>query len=156
MACSEGAFIGQEAGGGDVLKVAGAGWPGDVQRQRQVRRPWGRAGGERSWRRGSVGTHGRAHVGRHRAERQRERRGGPGGFLPFLPCLMARVGAGEAGARQRGSPRYGYRARAYGDDVGHNKVDFPGFRPPSVRSNARMNFEFEILKSASVGYQDTS
>jgi hypothetical protein len=105
MVCSEGLFIGQEAGGGDGQKVAGAGGSSDVQWQSRVWRPWGHAGGVRSWRRGTVGMLWRAHAGRHRAERQRERRGGPGGFLPFLPCLMARVGAEEAGARQRGSPR---------------------------------------------------
>jgi hypothetical protein len=70
----------------------GQGWPeggrcggsGDVHGQSRARRPWGRAGGVRSWRRGTVGTRWRAHAGRHRAERQRGRRGGPGGFPPFL------------------------------------------------------------------------
>jgi hypothetical protein len=31
---------------------------------------------------------------------QREREGGPGGFLRFLPCLTARVRAGKMGSRQ--------------------------------------------------------
>jgi hypothetical protein len=81
---------------------------------------------------------------------------GSGLFPPFLPSLTARVGAEEAGARQRGSPRACYRARVYGDSVGHSSLDFPKFCPPGVRHNARMNFKFEFLKTSTVGCQDIS
>jgi hypothetical protein len=96
-ACSEGAFIGQEGAGRGVQKVAGAGGSGDVHGQSRARRPWGRAGGVWSRRRGTVGRRWRAHAGRHRAESRGQGEGGPGGFFPLLPCLTAWVGAGEAG-----------------------------------------------------------
>jgi hypothetical protein len=38
-------------------------------------------------------------------QRAEGKRGGSGRFPPCLPCLTARVGAEEAGARPRGSPR---------------------------------------------------
>jgi hypothetical protein len=41
---------------------------------------------------------------------QWEREGGSGRFPPCLPCLTARVGAGEAGARPRDVHKHGYRA----------------------------------------------
>jgi hypothetical protein len=129
------------------------GGPGDVHQRCQVRRPWGCASGVWSWRRGTVGTHWRAHASRHRAGRQRERRGGPGGFFPFLPCLTAWVGAKEAEARPRGVHKHGYRARANGNSVGHSGFDFPGFRPPTVRSNARKNSKFKFLKRFTLGCQ---
>jgi hypothetical protein len=86
-------------------------------------------------------------------QRAEGKRGGSGRFPPCLPCLTARVGAGEAGARPRGVHEHGYRARANGNSVGHSSSIFPGFRPPSVRSNARKNSKFEFLKSFTLGCQ---
>jgi hypothetical protein len=40
------------------------------------------------------------------------------------------------------------------NSVYHSEPIFPGFRSPRVRSNARKNFKFEILKTATVGCQD--
>jgi hypothetical protein len=100
--CSDGAFIGQEVGGEGGQKVAGAGALATCDGQHRARRPCARAGGVLSWRRGTVGRRWRDYAGRQLAERKRERRGGPGGVLLFLPCLTARVGAGEAGL-DRGS-----------------------------------------------------
>jgi hypothetical protein len=84
-------------------------------------------------------------------QRAEGKRGGSGRFPPCLPCLTARVGAGEAGARQRGVHEHGYRARANGNRVGHSRIDFLDFCPPGVRQNARMNFKFEFLKTSTVG-----
>jgi hypothetical protein len=150
-ACSEEAFIGQEAGGKDGQKVAGAGGSGDVHGQSRARRPWGRAGGVRSWRRGTVGMRWQAHAGRHRAERQRERRGGPGGFIPFLPCLMARVGAEEAGARPRGVHEHGYRARTNGNSVGHSSFDFSWISPTKCSVKCPQEFKIQIFEKFHFG-----
>jgi hypothetical protein len=42
------------------------------------------------------------------------------------------------------------------NSVGHNRYDFLDFCPLGARSNARKNFKFEFLKTATVGYQDIS
>jgi hypothetical protein len=42
------------------------------------------------------------------------------------------------------------------NSVGPVEPIFPGFRSPRVRSNARKNFKFEFLKTATVGGQDIS
>jgi hypothetical protein len=108
----------------------------------------------RSRRRGTVGVLWRAHAGRKRAERQRGKERGPGLFPLFLPGLSDGVRASEAGDRQQGILRVRRRARVYGEAVIYSRLGFTEFRPKGVRSNARMNFEFEILKTATVGCQD--
>jgi hypothetical protein len=77
MECSEGVFIGQEAGSGGGQKVAGAVVRRRATGQCRARRPWERAGEVRSRRRGTVGVLWRAHTGRKRAERQRGKERGP-------------------------------------------------------------------------------
>jgi hypothetical protein len=43
---------------------------------------------------------------------------------------------------------------ANGNSVGHSRLGFAKIRPQGVRSNARMNSEFEFLKTATVGCKD--
>jgi hypothetical protein len=69
---------------------------GDVHGQSRARRPWGRAGGVWSRRRGTVGRRWRDHAGRHRAGRQRARRGGSRRFPPF-PSMSHGPGRGRGG-----------------------------------------------------------
>jgi hypothetical protein len=127
-----------------------------LQRQRRARRPWERAGEVRSWRRGTVGVPWRAHAGRYRAERQKERRGGPGCFSTFFRVSRPGSGQGGCGVDRGELYAYGDEAREYGEAVTYSSLDFTEFRPPSVRSNARMKLNFENLNSATVGCQDTS
>jgi hypothetical protein len=127
---------------------------GGLQHQRQARRPWEHAGEVRSRLRGTVGVLWRAHAGRKCAERQRGKERGPGLFPPFLPVLSDGVRAGEVWSRQRGGLQVRRRVRAYEIGVGYSSLICPVFCPQSVRHNARMKFEFEILKYATVGYQD--
>jgi hypothetical protein len=56
LVCSEGLFIGQKGAGARVSSGGRGGVSGDVHGQSRARRPWGRAGGVLSWRRGTVGT----------------------------------------------------------------------------------------------------
>jgi hypothetical protein len=42
----------------------------------------------------------------------------------------------------------------YGEAIIYSRFGFTEFRPQGVRSNARMNFKFEILKTITVGCQD--
>jgi hypothetical protein len=81
---------------------------------------------------------------------------GSGLFLHFLPSLLDGVRAGGLWSRQRGTLRVRRRARAYEIGVINSGFDFTEICPPSVRSNARMKLNFENLKSATVGCQDTS
>jgi hypothetical protein len=148
--CSEGDFIGQEIGGEGGQKVAGAGALATCDGQHRAQRPCARAGGVLSWRRGTVGRHWRDHAGRPLAERKRERRGGPGGVLLFLPCLTAWVGAEGAGLDSGGLHEHGYRAGANGNSDAHSDFGFLDFYPPRVRSKARKNSNFKFLKTATV------
>jgi hypothetical protein len=142
----------ERAGVGVSRRWGSDGW----QRQRRARRPWERAGEVRSRRWGTVGVLWRAHAGRKGAERQRGKERGPGLFPPFLPGLSDGVRAGEVWSRQRGTLRVRRRARAYEIGVINSGFDFTEICPPSVRSNAHMNLNFENLKSATVGCQDNS
>jgi hypothetical protein len=90
-------------------------------------------------------------------QRAEGKRGGSGRVLPlFLHVSRPGSGQGRLGLDRGGVHEHGYRARANGNSVGHSSFDFPKFCPPGVRHNARMNFKFEFLKTATVGCHDTS
>jgi hypothetical protein len=148
-----GVFIGQEAEGEGGQEVACARVLATCDEQHQARRPCSRAGGVLSWRRGSVGRRWRSHDGRQLAERKKERRGGPGGALLFLPYLTAWVGAGEAGFDRGIVHGMATWPGANENSDGHSELDFSGFCPPGVRSNARKNLNFKFLKTATVVHQ---
>jgi hypothetical protein len=156
LVCSAGLFIGQEAGGEGVQWVVGARCAGDVHGRSRARRPWGRAGGAWSRRRGTVGRRWRGHDGRRRAERRGTEKGGPGGSCLLLPCRTAWVGAEGAGLDSGGLLEHGYRIKTNVNSDAHSSSDFLDFCPPGVRHNARKNLNFEILKTATVVCQDTS
>jgi hypothetical protein len=67
------------------------------------------------------------------------------------PCLMAWVGAGEAGARPRGLHEHGYRVRANGNNVGHSRIDFPGFLPTRCSTQCPQEFKFRIFEKFHFG-----
>jgi hypothetical protein len=81
---------------------------------------------------------------------------GPGGFPLFLHVSRSWVGAGEAGDRQRSVPGMATGPGTNENSVGTVEPIFPRFRSPRVRSNARKNFKFEFLKTATVVCQDIS
>jgi hypothetical protein len=157
MVCSEGAFYRPERAGAGVSRR----WPGRVSGDVQRAKPGVAALGA-CWR-GEVmasGHCGHALASSRRSVACREAEGqgeGSGRVLPlFFHVSRPGSGQGRRGIDRGGVHGYGYRARAYGDGVGHSSLDFTEICPPGVRHNARTNFEFEILKSATVGYQDTS
>jgi hypothetical protein len=84
------------------------------------------------------------------------RRGGSGCFLPVFHVSQPGSGQGRLGLDRGEVHGYGYRARAHELGVIHSDFDFNEICPPSARSNARMNFKFEFLKTANVGGQDIS
>jgi hypothetical protein len=94
--------------------VADGGGPAACNGHCRARRLWERAGEVRSWRRGTIGVPWRAHAGRCRAERQRERRGGPGCFSTFF--RVPRPGSGQGGCGVDRGELY-----AYGDELGRTK-----------------------------------
>jgi hypothetical protein len=151
--CSEGLFVGQKGAGARVSSGGRGGVSGDVHGQSRVWRPWRRAGGVLSRRRGTVGMLWRAHAGRHRAESRGKERGVRVCSSSSPPCLTAWVGAGEAGDRPRDVHEHGYRARANVNSIGHSDFDFLDFCPPGARHNARKNSKFEFLKSFTLGCQ---
>jgi hypothetical protein len=59
-------------------------------------------------------------------------------------CSNGRSTAGERGSVRR----YDYGSRAYGNGIGYSSCTLADFCPPGVQSNARKNFEFEILKNS--------
>jgi hypothetical protein len=124
-----------------------------VHRLCRARRPWGRAGGAWSQRRGTVGRRWRGHHGRHCAERRGIERGGPGGVFLLLPCRTAWVRAEGAGLDSGGLHEHGYRIKTNGNRVGHSSSDFLDFCPPGARHNARKKLKFEFLKIFTLGGQ---
>jgi hypothetical protein len=148
--CSEGVFIGQRGGDKGAQWVAGAGCADDVHGRGRARRPCSRAGGVLSRRRSAVGRLWRGHGGRQLAERKRDREGGPGGVFPLLPCRSAWVGAEGAGLDRGDVHECGYRVQTNVNSDAHSERFFSDFCSPRVRSNARKNLNFKILKTATV------
>jgi hypothetical protein len=136
--------------------VADGGGPAGCNGHCRARRLWERAGV-----RGLPLLPGHAHAGMLDGAEVRQRGvGGSGCVLPLL-FHVSRPGSGQRGMGidnqvREGVHGYGYRARAYGDGVSHSSLGFTEIRSPSVRSKARMKLNFENLKSATVGCQDTS
>jgi hypothetical protein len=124
-----------------------------VQRPRRARRSRGRAGGVLSRLRSAMGQCWRGHGGRQLAEREKEKRGGPGGVLRFLPCRTAWVGAEGARVDRGDVLEHGYRLRARENSDAHSASDFLDFCLPGVRRNARKKLKFEFLKIFTLGDQ---
>jgi hypothetical protein len=80
-------------------------------------------------------------------------RGCPGGFLPVLH--VSRSGSGQRGLElDRGvSTSMATGLGRMGTAMATVALIFPGFRPPSVRHNARKNSKFKFLKSFTLGCQ---
>jgi hypothetical protein len=78
-------------------------------------------------------------------------RGGPGCFLPVFHVSRPGSGQGRLGLDRGEVHGYGYRVRAHEIGVIRSRVDFPGFRPPSVRSNARKNSNFAFFEKFHFG-----
>jgi hypothetical protein len=63
---------------------------------------------------------------------------------------MAQVGAEGAGLDRGDVYERGYRVKMNGSSDSHSKRFFSDFCSPRVRSNARKNLNFKILKTATV------
>jgi hypothetical protein len=69
------------------------------------------------------------------------------------PLLTARVGAEGAGLDRGDVHERGYRVKMNENSAAHCELDFSGFCPPGVRSNARKKLKFEFLKIFTLGGQ---
>jgi hypothetical protein len=75
-------------------------------------------------------------------------------FPPSTAGVRAGSHEGSTAEGSKASSGTPTSTNTYGGGVINSGFDFTEICPPSVRHNARMKFEFEILKSATVGYQD--
>jgi hypothetical protein len=81
------------------------------------------------------------------------REGVLGAVSSSSPFLTARVGAEGAGLDRGIVNEHGYRHETNGSSDLHSDHDFPDFRLPGVRRNARKRFKFKILKISTLGDQ---
>jgi hypothetical protein len=86
-------------------------------------------------------------------EAEGEERGSWVRSSPSPPLLTAWVGAEGAGVDRGVVNEHGYRHETNGSSDLHSDHDFPDFRLPGVRRNARKRFKFEILKISTLGDQ---